>query len=192
MNDPGPTDRTADLSQWSERLREASFMRGLEDDERSALLRRMVSEEFDVGEVIFRQETITRNLWLLLEGTCEVIKEPPIGSYGSPVSLAHLSSLDVFGEMTLISARPHTATVEAKTKVRTLRLRSADFEELIDSQPRLACTLACNLVCILSERLRSVDDKLGRCLDDHDTKEIQETWKELRARLGKLYAGSPL
>ena len=183
--------RNGDFHTISDRVKRASLFHGLGDEEREALLRVMVINNFTAEEVIIRQEIITRNVWLVLEGNCEVIKQPPIGTYGAAVSLAELHPFDVFGEMALISAEPHVASVEAKSDVQTLRLRGADFDELTENQPQLACKLACNLIRILSVRLRSVDEKLSRCLDGHEEMETQEAWQELRTRLGNLYAGSP-
>jgi CRP-like cAMP-binding protein len=191
MQNSEAIDQNGDFRQLSNRLRNACLFRGLDDEHRDALLRSMICEEFAAEDVIIRQETITRNVWLLLDGQCDVIKQPPIGSCGEPVQLAQLHPFDVFGEMTLVTAEPHVASIEAKTSVRTLRLRGADFDKLTDNLPRLACRIACNLLHILSERLRSVDEKLTRSLDRHEELKIQQTWKELRGRLGQLYAGSP-
>lgn len=171
--------------------RGASLFSGMSDGDRDALMRIMTSQEFGAGEVIVQQGEVRRNIWLLLEGACDVVKEPGIGSSAAPLPLAELGALDVFGEMTLLDLEPAVATVQAKTPVRTLRLRGGDFDDLIDGQPRLALRLMCNLLRIVSGRLRSVDDKLSGCLDSGQSRQMQDSWKVLRDRLGKLYAGSP-
>ena len=192
MENSEDIDGNGNIRQLSDQLEDAALFRGLETDERETLLRIMVVNKFSADDVIVRQEIITRDIWMLMEGECEVIKQPPIGELGSPVLLAQLHPFDVFGEMTVISSEPHVASVEAKSDVQTLRLRGADFDQLIDSNPRLACRLACNLVRILSERLRCVDEKLSRSLDGHEELKTHQAWQELRGRLGKLYAGSPM
>lgn len=185
MSEPDP----AELCLLSGKLRDAFLTRDLSDDDRESLLSLMVAERFVADDVIIRQETITRNLWLLVEGDCEVVKEPPIGSYGESVSLAKLQPYDVFGEMALVSSTTHVASVEARTAVRTLRLRGADFDRLVEDQPRLACRLSCNLLHVLSQRLRTVDERLTNTLDNHAGREMQRSWEEVRGRLGRLYAG---
>ena len=186
-----PVDRKADFRLLSGHLKDAHFFRGLRDDERDTVLTSMVSEQFDAGEVVIRQDTVTRNVWLLLDGQCEVVKEPSNGSYGVPVRLAQLRPFDVFGEMNLTSGEPHVASVETRTTVRTLRLRGTDFDELANLQPRIACQLACNLLYIVSERLRSVDEELSNKLDRHEDVEIRHAWEEIHDRIGRLYAGTP-
>lgn len=191
MSNPHPVSENGDLDELSRYLQQSSLFCGMDDAERELLMRLMVEEEFAAEEVIIRQETVTRNLWLVLEGTCKVIKHPRIGTYGESVQLADLQPLDVFGEMTLMAVEPHVASVEAKSNVRTLRLRGEDFDTLTKTEPKIACQLACSLIYVLSQRLRSVDEKLSQQLDRHSELTVQQHWRELRERLGKLYAGTP-
>lgn len=192
MQSSDPKHEAPNRQESGDRLRAAPLFHKIDEPRRNELLRIMLCDEFTAGEVILRQETVTRNVWVLVEGECEVIKEPPIGEYGEPVSLALLKPFDVFGEMAFVSPEPHVASVEARSAVRTLRLRGADFDELIESQPALACRVACNLVMILSDRLRNVDEKLSRSLDHHEDLAMHHTWEELRGRLGKLYSSPRL
>lgn len=178
-------------SQLLEQLRTGRLFQGLASEHLESMIEKMTPERFSPDEVIVRQDTITRNIWMLVEGQCEVTKEPPLGEFGWTVPLAQLGPLDVFGEMTIFDAEPHVASVTAKSDVRTVRLRGEDLDELMDSHPDVACRLACNLVRILSGRLRSVDAKLSRSLDRGGEDEVQQAWTELRGRLGKLYAGAP-
>ena len=191
MKNPESTLTGHGLAELHERLTDAALFQGLSDDDRQIVLDRMIHNRFAALDVIIRQETMTRNVWLLIEGECEVIKEPAIGTVGMSVPIARLEPYDVFGEMALISQLPHVASVEATSPVQTLRLRGADFDDLVANQPHLACQLACNLVRILSERLRGVDERLTRSLEGHDDLRTQHAWQELRGRLGKLYAGTP-
>ena len=191
MSNPQPVGENSDIGELSRHLQQSCLFCGMDDAEREKLLRLMVEERFTPEEVILRQDTVTRNIWLLLEGNCKVIKHPPIGAYGESVQLAELQPLDVFGEMTLMAVEPHVASVEAFTEVRTLRLRGEDFDVLTNTEPKIACQLACSLVYVLSQRLRSVDEKLSQQLDRRSELTVQQHWRELRERLGKLYAGTP-
>ena len=181
-----------DFQQYCRCFKDAVVFRGLSDPDLVKLIGLMVCDQFAADEVIIRQDTVTRNLWLLSEGECEVIKQPPLGEFGAPVPLAVLKPMDVFGEMTLFSDTPHVASVEARSHVRTLRLRGEDFDRLAEEQPRLTSQLACNLVHILSERMRGVDQKLSTCLTGHEDPQLTSDWMELRNRLGRLYAGTPV
>lgn len=179
---------SVDLQQLLHEVQDARVVAGLSAADRDRLVQTMVVDTFAAGEVILRQETCTRNLWLVVAGECDVIKQPPIGELGRPVPLARLESGNVFGEMALVSPEPHVASVEAHTEVRTLRLRGADFDALTQQHPALACQLLKNLLQIVSDRLRAVDDRLSRQLDQHEDLQEEASWQELQLRLGKLYS----
>lgn len=53
------------------------------------------------------------------------------------VVIAHLSEGDFFGEISLLQAQPHTATVRTLTPTHLLKLPGADFARLIEEQPEL-------------------------------------------------------
>lgn len=55
--------------------------------------------------------------------------------------IAHLDGGDFFGEMSLLSKRPHNATVRALTPVEALLLPGAAFHTLLEQQPALAAGL---------------------------------------------------
>ena len=192
MDSISTNEHAGDFHQYCRCFKDAVVFRGFTDPDLVKLIGLMVCEQFSADEVIIRQDTVTRNLWLVSEGECEVIKQPSMGEFGTPVPLAVLKPMDVFGEMTLFSDRPHVASVEAKTHVRTLRLKGEDFDRLAEEQPRLTSQLACNLIHILSERMRGVDEKLSSCLIGHEDPQLTSDWMELRNRLGRLYAGTPV
>jgi CRP-like cAMP-binding protein len=170
-------------------LKETSLLAGLSDEGRQQVLDAMVVREFDPGEVILRQGIVTQNVWLLLEGRCEVVKEPPLGELGKAVTLAELVPYETFGEMTMFMEKPHTASVCASADVKTIKLRRADFERLTADHPATASRLVCNLVNILSERLRRMDDWITELLDEREAAVVQEQWTELRERLQQTFQG---
>lgn len=180
MNDPIPAD--FDPTQ-------VPLFDGLTEADVSRVLDAMAARSFDPGEVILRQETVTQNVWLLLEGRCEVVKEPPLGELGRTVTLAEIEPFETFGEMTLFRDQPHTATVCATTLVKTVNLSKSDFGRLMDDHPHTACRLACNLVNILSERLRRMDGWITDLLDEREDMEVREQWSQLRDRLQKTFPG---
>jgi CRP-like cAMP-binding protein len=149
----------------------------------------MVTRTFAPGEVILQQGIITQNVWLLLMGACEVIKEPASGSLGDSVKLAEMTAHETFGEMTMFAAAPHCTSVWAITAVTTLKLSRADFDRLAQTHAATTCRLVCNLVNILSERLRRMDEWITRLLDEHETAVAEEQWLKIRKRLQETFQG---
>jgi len=170
-------------------IRRSSLFRGLSAEDLHQVLDVMVTREFAVEEVILQQATITNNVWLVLEGHCEIVREPPPESLGKTVHLAKIGPHETFGEMSMFADEPHVATVWAATDVTTIKLRRTDFASLAQQHPAAACQLVCNLVNILSDRLRRMNEWVSQLLDQHDTDEVRQHWSELRERLRTTFQG---
>jgi CRP-like cAMP-binding protein len=168
-------------------LKTIPLLSGLTEEGLQQVLGAMVTRDFGPGEVILRQDIITQNVWLLLDGRCEVTKDPPLGELGKTVRLAEIGPYETFGEMTVFVERPATASVSALTDVKTIKLRRADFDRLTEEHPATACRVACNLVNILSDRLRRMDEWITDLLDERETVEMREQWAELRDRLQQTF-----
>lgn len=123
-------------------------------------------KEFAPGEVVIRQGQRSQDLWVLLEGKCEVIKVTGDGKpHGEAVILAVLEPNSHFGEMSFFHSAPHSASVLAKTPVKLARIIRGDYEELIQEGCRAAYKLAYNTVQCLAERLRKMDEWVAELLN---------------------------
>ncbi len=170
-------------------LSETPLFAGMSREGRQQLLAAMVVRDFAPDEVILRQGIVTQNVWMLLEGRCQVVKDPLLGELGKPVTLAELTPYETFGEMTMFEDEPHTASVWTSSDVKAIKLRNADFESLLAIYPNTACRLVCNLVNILSQRLRKMDEWITELLDEREAAVVQEQWTELRERLQQTFQG---
>ena len=60
---------------------------------------------------------------------------------------------DFFGELALLDSSPRTAMVEAETEVFAMRLGSAAFKKVLESEPKVSLAM----LQTLAERLRATD-----------------------------------
>ena len=97
------------------------------------------------GETIIVEGDVGEELFLLLEGTCEVRT--------GGITVAEIQSGHAFGELALFDRRPRSASVVAASSCRLLVIRRSDFEELTKSGP-LANKILWNVIHDLSTRLR--------------------------------------
>ena len=178
-----------DAISWADDLKNVPLFFGLSEEGRQQVIDAMVMRSFDPDEVILRQGIITQNVWVLIEGRCEVVREPPLGSLGKTVQLAEIEPFETFGEMTMFAALPHCTSVWAKTDVKTIKLRCDDYHRLAELYPDSARQLACNLVNILSDRLRRMDEWITDLLDEREAATVHEQWTELRDRLQQTFQG---
>ncbi len=115
-----------------------------------AALRRLAASGYlldvEAGHLITREGIGQREMFVILEGACEV------ESGGRRVAL--LEKGELFGEIAFFSeAGERTATVRALTGCRLLVLRQKFLDELWDSDPDAASRILLNVCRIMAERL---------------------------------------
>lgn len=97
-------------------------------------------QAFPAGTVLLRESETSGRLYVLADGTVEVLRgETVIATVGEQGA--------VFGEMSVLLNRPHTATVRAATPVEVYVFD--DAESFLRSHPEIAFILA----RLLAERL---------------------------------------
>lgn len=113
---------------------------------------------YPAGAVIFRQGDPGHDMFILQQGQVEICQL--MG--GEEKRLALLEKGDFFGEMALLEDYPErSATAKAVTLTHVLQLRGSDFEELVQTKPRVAL----KMMAKLSERLRESNRRLAEILE---------------------------
>lgn len=117
----------------------------------------LISElhEFEKGELLVEQDTIGRNMHLILSGEVEVIRRDGNESH----SLAILKPGQVFGEVGYIRETERTADVVAIEKVSALRFNYERMEKDLKFFPNIVAKLNFNISHILGERLADMVGK---------------------------------
>lgn len=88
------------------------------------------------GEVIVTEGEPGNEMFVIQSGEVEVYHEG-----GDRKVFATYKARDYFGEMALLSGKPRTASVRARTTVSVLRLRRSDFDGLLEKYPGMAAIL---------------------------------------------------
>ncbi len=104
------------------------------------------------GETVFPEGDLGNDLFLLLEGSVEVIR-----GLGSPEErqLATLNSPDFFGEMSILECQARSATVRALTEGRLNIIYSTDLYDFFQKWPDQYALLLHRLARHMAGRLRS-------------------------------------
>jgi CRP-like cAMP-binding protein len=139
-----------DQQQTIERIRSVPLFSefGDKDLHRVAAIAKEV--EFPAGKVIAKQGETGVGFHMIAEGEATVSVDG--------VDHAALGPGSYFGEISLIDGGPRSATVTAKTELRTVSLTSWDFNALLDEFPELARTLLIQLC----RRLRTVEKSFSQ------------------------------
>lgn len=114
--------------------------------------------EFAEGDVIIREDDATETLFLIVRGEVTVERNGNV--------LTTLDAGSHFGEMALLSRRPRSASVRAKTATHLLALERTTFHSLMQQESAIASKFLFRLAQSLSLRL----DDLYMIHDEEDAK----------------------
>ena len=131
----------------------------LPEEDLARLAEAMEETHFPAGTEILKEGDAGDRMFLLLEGSVEVLKTTP---YGEPYVTASLkdSFHCSFGEMALIDEGTRSATVRAKTDCRTLSLSAEQFRRFCREYPAVGVELLLGVSATLVRNLRAENENL--------------------------------
>jgi CRP-like cAMP-binding protein len=156
-------------------LRGIPLLHGLNESELRQIADVLQLRDFAPGQDVIRQGDQSRDLWIVLEGQCEVVRrlkpdvrQPPAlpgvlvepGENHQPAEslvLAVLEPFSHFGEMSFFHPAPHSADVRAHGPLKLIQIAHSDYADMIQEGIWAAYKLAYNVVQQLAERLRRMD-----------------------------------
>jgi tetratricopeptide (TPR) repeat protein len=106
----------------------------LSEEERNALVREMELESHDEGSVIISEGQPGASMYIIASGEVKVFTH---GAGGATVYLARLGEGDFFGEVSMLSGKPRTATVTAGTDCDLLELDRLTLDAIGKTKPHV-------------------------------------------------------
>lgn len=114
----------------------------------------MVESERPEGAVLTRQGRDGGLMFLIVEGTADVLSGGDAGRPETGKVIGQLGPGDVVGELSLIDGKVRSASVVATSPVQLLEMARDDFQKLVHSSPKFVKALLQSL----SLRVRVIDD----------------------------------
>ncbi len=140
------------------RLKEVPLFASLPDTVVRTIEQLTTVEDYQAGETIIRRGDPGEKLFVVLEGVVDVLRE---GKDGTESLIVQLGKHDWFGEMSLFTGEPYSATVRAAWPLRLITLRRTDFERLLDENP----VLTRSLFTLLAQRLRRTNALMEEAIE---------------------------
>jgi hypothetical protein len=137
--EPVPVDVVIDKA--SEHLTSVPVFAPLSEEEIGRLARASVKRTFAPGEPIVRRGQEGRSMFVIVRGNVTV--QIP-GENGHEV-INRLSANDFFGEMSLLTGEPRSATVVADEEVDVLEIRKGALKPIFESNPELMASV-CEII----------------------------------------------
>ena len=102
-------------------------------EQRGTLLNSFNLKSFKKGEVILREGKVGDEMYFIQSGEVEVSTEKD----GIFVTLAKLREGDFFGEVSVITGKPRTATVRATSDVKLLEVSKEEIQKVVKKYPEV-------------------------------------------------------
>ncbi len=112
-------------------LRSVPSLRDVSHDRIASLIEKSTLVGIPPGGVIVSEEELGDALYIIIYGTARVSHDVN----GERLNIALLRAGDYFGEWSLLTGLPRTASVEAVTRVEALRVDYTTFQDFIEQNP---------------------------------------------------------
>jgi small-conductance mechanosensitive channel/CRP-like cAMP-binding protein len=141
-------------------LQQIGMLGPLTPEQIGRLAEENVERFYAAGEPVIRQGDPGDSLFVIMSGRVEVTV---LQEGATSVRLATLEEGDYFGEMSLMTGAPRSATVAALVETRLLEVGKESFRRLLAAQPNLVEQLGAALQVRESERARAMAsvDRVG-------------------------------
>lgn len=126
------------------------LFKDFDPSERKAIVEKFRMKQAGPDEVLITEGKNSDGLYVVLHGSVQVAKLDK-----QPIELARLKEGDIFGEMSLLTRKPATATVTSQGNSILLRLPRENFQELVVTHPQILA-----LVSELTEQRQSATDAI--------------------------------
>ena len=116
---------------------------------------------FTDDEIVFNEGDVGDSMYVIAEGTVEILRKNPDGEFQS---IAELHGPQFFGEMSLIDKEYRSATVKASGEARLLQLSNENLHIFAKNYRNGFTWVVVNIARVLSARLREANRRLAEKL----------------------------
>ena len=169
-------------------LRRIPLFAGLNESELRQIGDVVRPREFAPGRYVMRQGDESRDLWIVINGQCEVVRrcKPTDTNHQlgtEDLVLAVLEPFNHFGEMSFFHPAPHSADVRARGPLELIQLTNSDYADMIEEGVWAAYKVAYNVVQQLAQRLRRMDEWVAELANNPQAAENVPEWSRFRNKL---------
>ncbi len=138
-----------------EALSKNSLFDNVSEDYLQMMVSNRIEVNLDPGEFLFHQGEMGKGMYLLLEGSIDVVLETE--DHKILKVLATLQPGDYVGEVCMLSPQERTASVHAKDKAKLLYIDAQHFLRDVAGKDPNALQISHNVALTLSERLKKAN-----------------------------------
>ena len=111
-------------------------------------------EEYKKGHILFNENDISKDLYILQTGIVKIYKT--IDGVRLPIALVHAGQF--IGELSFFDGKPRSATAEAGTDIKVLKIDKARLERELNKLPSWLMVM----IRSIADRMRDADELVKR------------------------------
>jgi CRP-like cAMP-binding protein len=136
-------------------LKEAVLFRDMTDEELGVVSKKIFQKAYKKGSTLFVEGMSGEILYIVAEGGVDIVKKTKDGDK----CIATVGRGGIVGEMSLIDSGPRTATGRTNEDSKLIVVTKNSFNEMLDSDPKIAARMLMALLKIINGRLRQTNKK---------------------------------
>jgi aspartate ammonia-lyase len=161
-------------SDIKEFLKHIQLFKELNDTQLDAVCNKVTIENYSANSLLFSENNIRKNLFLIYDGKVELFKRTP---YGGEKRLSIFSKYDFLGEGAIMDDSPHSTSARATINSIIVTLSRDNFKELMKEQNETALAILSSIGRVISRRMSAANTRVinvaaqyqsGRTRNEHD------------------------
>ena len=162
------------------RIVHPGLTRGLTVEQTQELANATIRARAGAGDMVMREGEKVEGLFLLMEGTVDILKTRPDG--GTEL-INTVDAPTVLGEMSLLTDLQHSASVRARTACDFYLLTRPQFARLLERDSTALYKLIVSIADVLARRLYRMDEKFLGLIARSEQAPHPEEWTVLTQSL---------
>ncbi|MFC2131450.1 aspartate ammonia-lyase [Bacteroidota bacterium] len=155
-------------------LKSVGLFKDLDNKELDRLIDFVKTEKYAKGTFLFKQNNSREYIYIIFEGTVELVK---ITSFGTEKSLTTFAKYDFLSEGALMDNYPHSTSAKATEDSIILTIHRDKFNELMQENSQLVAKILSQISRVISRRMRQTTNQVvdaaaqyisGRTRTEHD------------------------
>jgi small-conductance mechanosensitive channel len=165
-------------------VRGIGLFEALDDEETERLAASMTQKSLGAGEVVIEKDEPGNSMFFVVEGLFSVLV--PVEGQDEPLRVGQIGAGEFFGEMSLLTGAPRTATLCAVVDTVVFEITKDDIHEVITTRPEVARQMSRVVAAREAERA----DAKGRASATERAAEEAGMADRLLERINRFFGGA--
>ena len=165
-------------------MRRISLFASLDDDEIAQLAASIAQRRFEAGDVVIEKDAPGDSMFFVVEGLLYVLAA--VDGRAEPLRVGQIGAGAFFGEMSLLTGEPRSATLCAATETVAFEITRDDLRDLFARRPEVVKQIA----KVVAQRQAQRSDALDRATADEVRAETASLSERIFERITRLFGGA--